>query len=70
MDTPFGRLDLQHRSNILSYLPTTAEQLVLLVHEGEVNKTTDVGVIAHKIGCAYEIREVNPRYSKIERVTQ
>lgn len=70
MDTPFGRLDVQHRSNILSYLPTTAEQLILLVHEGEVNRTTDVSNIAHRIGCAYEIREVNPRYSKIERVTQ
>ena len=70
MDTPFGRLDLQHRSNILSYLPTAAEQLILLVHEGEVNKTTDVGTIAHKIGCVYEIREVNPRYSKIERIIQ
>jgi DNA sulfur modification protein DndD len=70
MDTPFGRLDLEHRNNILGYLPTAAEQLILLVHEGEINRTTDVATIAHKIGAAYEIREVNPRYSRIERVTQ
>jgi DNA sulfur modification protein DndD len=70
MDTPFGRLDLEHRNNILGYLPTAAEQLILLVHEGEINRTTDVATIAHKIGSAYEIREVNPRYSRIERVTQ
>lgn len=70
MDTPFGRLDLHHRSNILNYLPTATEQLILLVHEGEINKSTDIATIAHKIGCVYEIREVNPRFSKIERVTQ
>jgi len=70
MDTPFGRLDLKHRANILSYLPTTAKQLILFVHEGEVNKTTDLRQIAQKIGCVYEIKEVSPRHSKIERVTQ
>jgi DNA sulfur modification protein DndD len=70
MDTPFGRLDPKHRANILTYLPTTAQQLVLFVHEGEINKTTDLRQIAQKIGCVYEIKEVNPRHSKIERVTQ
>lgn len=68
MDTPFGRLDLKHRDNILRYLPTVAGQLVLLVHEGEIRKDTDLVPIAPRIGAAYEIREVNPRHSVIERV--
>lgn len=67
MDTPFGRLDLKHRDNILRYLPTVAGQLVLLVHEGEIRKDTDLVPIAPRIGAAYEIREVNPRHSVIER---
>lgn len=69
MDTPFGRLDLKHRENILRYLPTVAGQIVLLVHEGEIRKDIDLVAIAPRIGATYEIREVNPRHSVIERVT-
>lgn len=69
MDTPFGRLDLKHRSNILRHLPKTTSQLVLLVHDGEVRKETDLAPVAERIGKEYTIREVSTRQSKIE-VTQ
>lgn len=68
MDTPFGRLDLRHRDNILRYLPTTTGQLVLLVHSGEIRRESDLAPVASRIGAAYEILEVSPRHSKIERV--
>lgn len=68
MDTPFGRLDPKHRANILNYLPKHASQLILLVHEGEINRTTDLSEIAHRIGAEYEIREKSLRYSKIEKI--
>ena len=68
MDTPFGRLDRRHRANILSYLPSTSSQLILLVHEGEVRKEGDLDHIASRIGCVYEIKEVGPRHSSIEVV--
>jgi DNA sulfur modification protein DndD len=70
MDTPFGRLDKKHRANILAYLPTTTSQLVLFVHEGEVDKTTDLAELKSKVGCVYEIKEVSLRHSRIERVNQ
>lgn len=66
MDTPFGRLDLKHRGNILGYLPDTTGQLVLLVHDGEVRRETDLAPIAARIGKEYIIREVSTRQSKIE----
>lgn len=69
MDTPFGRLDLRHRDNILRYLPTTTGQLILLVHDGEIRRETDLTPIAARIGAAYEIREITPRHSRIEKVT-
>lgn len=69
MDTPFGRLDPRHRANILSYLPSASSQLVLLVHEGEVRRQGDLDHISARIGCAYEIKEVSPRHSRIERIT-
>lgn len=68
MDTPFGRLDLRHRDNILRYLPTTTSQLILLVHDGEIRRETDLAPIAKHIGATYEIKEVNSRFSKIEKV--
>ena len=70
MDTPFGRLDLKHRANILRYLPTTTEQLVLLVHEAELSKTTDIPVLGSRVASVYEIKEVNPRHSRIERIVE
>jgi DNA sulfur modification protein DndD len=69
MDTPFGRLDPKHRANILRYLPSTTSQLVLLVHEGEVRKHGDLDPIAERIGCVYEITEVSPRHSRVEKVS-
>ena len=66
MDTPFGRLDTKHRDNILRYLPQTTGQLVLLVHDGELRRDTDLAPVASRIGKAYAIREVTPRHSKIE----
>jgi DNA sulfur modification protein DndD len=67
MDTPFGRLDLRHRDNILKYLPTTTGQLVLLVHDGEIRRETDLVPVADRIGAGYEIREISPRHSRIEK---
>lgn len=66
MDTPFGRLDMKHRKNILSYLPKSASQLILFVHDGEIRGTDDLAVIAHRIGGQYEIREVSPHYSTLD----
>ena len=68
MDTPFGRLDQRHRDNILKYLPTTTGQLVLLVHDGDIRRETDLTPVAERIGASYEIREISPRHSRIEKV--
>src|SRR5688572_13626261 len=66
MDTPFGRLDLEHRDRVLSYLPTVASQFVILVHSGEIRNDTDLESIKERIGSIYEIVEVNQRHSRIE----
>lgn len=69
MDTPFGRLDLNHRDNILSYLPSVTSQFVLLVHSGEIRKETDLAIIAERIGSVYEIMEISSTQSRLERTT-
>ena len=40
MDTPFGRLDPRHTENVVTALPTMAEQVVLFVQEGEIDRAT------------------------------
>ena len=67
MDTPFGRLDAEHRDNILKYLPKVTTQLVLLVHSGEIRPETDLASVKDKIGVVYRIVEVSENQSKIER---
>lgn len=67
MDTPFGRLDLKHRDNILRYLPSVTSQFVLLVHSGEIRRDTDLTVIADRIWATYEIKEISSTQSRLER---
>lgn len=67
MDTPMGRLDLNHRDNILTYLPSVTSQFVLLVHSGEIRRETDLVALAPRIGAIYDVREINSRHSVIER---
>ena len=69
MDTPFGRLDLNHRDNILTYLPSVTSQFVLLVHSGEIRKETDLAFIAERVGAVYEIKEISSTQSRLERAT-
>jgi len=35
LDTPFARLDETHRDNILSFIPSESEQVILLIQSGE-----------------------------------
>ena len=69
MDTPFGRLDMQHRDNILNYLPSVTSQFVLLVHSGEIRPETDLATVKDKIGAVYQISEVSETQSRIERAS-
>lgn len=69
MDTPFGRLDLLHRDNILNYLPTVTSQFILLVHSGEIRPETDLATIRPRIGEVYSIREISTTCSKVERTS-
>ncbi|MCW8828095.1 MAG: AAA family ATPase [Gammaproteobacteria bacterium] len=68
MDTPLGRLDPTHRSNVLKYLPQMAEQVVLLVHEGEIDPSNDIHNFADRIGVRYRIERISSTESRIEKV--
>ena len=70
VDTPFGRLDPKHRQNILRYVPNMGEQIVFLVHEGEINRVTGLEAITPYIGRTYEIQRISSSHSEIVRVEE
>jgi DNA sulfur modification protein DndD len=70
VDTPFGRLDPKHRQNILRYVPNMGEQIVFLVHEGEINRVTGLDAITPYIGRTYEIQRISSSHSEIVRVEE
>ena len=59
MDSPFGRLDKTHRRNILGWLPTLAEQVVLFVTTGEFDEKVDRSEIATDIAHEYDLVQVS-----------
>jgi DNA sulfur modification protein DndD len=65
MDTPFGRLDPKHRAKILQFIPTLSDQVVLLVHEGEVDSQRDLDPIANRIARKYEILHPSSTRSEV-----
>jgi DNA sulfur modification protein DndD len=65
MDTPFGRLDEEHRIAILEYLPKQVSQLVLLYHSGELQEDS-IGYIKPYVGIEYNILKEQEGYSTIE----
>jgi DNA sulfur modification protein DndD len=68
MDTPFGRLDTRHRANILRFVPTLAEQVVLLVHGGEIDRERDLAEVAERIDEEYRIEHPSSSRSVITRI--
>ena len=70
MDTPLGRLDPKHRKNILSFVSSMAEQIVLLVHEGELDPTRDLGELRDRVSREYEIDRVSASRSVLRSRTE
>jgi DNA sulfur modification protein DndD len=66
MDTPLGRLDVKHRENILKFLATMAQQVVLLVHSGEFDKDRDFPTVAPYVQRQLELRYVSSARTEID----
>lgn len=67
MDTPAGRLDKQHRKNIMNYLPTVATQLAFFAHSGELSED-DIYFDRSRIGKKYRIQKQGPFHSQLEEI--
>jgi DNA sulfur modification protein DndD len=66
MDMPFGRLDRSHRQNILKFAPSMGEQLVLLVHSGEIDREVDVAPIMRNVDREFRVERISEKQSRIQ----
>ncbi|MEV7262356.1 AAA family ATPase [Micromonospora aurantiaca] len=69
IDSPLGRLDLQHRENVLrNWIPRLGTQAVLLVQSGELTRSDADRLLGTTVGRAYTIRRPSgdPEYAVIE----
>ena len=68
MDSPFGRLDEGHTTNVVRALPQMAEQVVLLVYEAEVGRDRMRELLGSALTREYELERVSARRTNIREV--
>ena len=61
MDTPFGRLDPQHTSNVVTALPSMAAQVILFVQEGEIGRAAVREFLSNHLLKEYQLDKQSAR---------
>lgn len=68
MDTPFGRLDINHRKRILQWVAELNSQAVLFVQSGEFDRDRDLPTLNGRVGREYKLRRLSATSTRIEAV--
>jgi DNA sulfur modification protein DndD len=68
MDSPFGRLDESHTTNVIRTLPEMAEQVVLLVYEAEVGKDRMRQLLGARLRREYQLERISSRRTNVREV--
>lgn len=69
MDTPFGRLDHEHKTNVMEFLHDISDQVMIFTTDEDVNEE-NIDLIKNFIGHRYKIEFIpDMKSSKIVRVT-
>jgi DNA sulfur modification protein DndD len=65
MDSPFGRLDDTHTSNIVKALPDMANQTILLVYKSELPPNIARKLLGGKLRNEYYINRISAKHTEI-----
>lgn len=69
IDTPFARVDLEHRQSMLNSYADMTDQIILLVHSGEIDENSELEQsIAKNVGARYLIKKESDTSSYLERL--
>ena len=66
MDSPFGRLDPTHKSNITKALPNMSEQIVLLAYTREIDEQYARGALGSTLKKEYLLQRISSFHTQIE----
>lgn len=69
MDTPLGRLDTTHGSNILKWIPEMSSQVMLFVTSREFREKEDRPKLGTKIGFEYSLVRDSVNRTRIEKTS-
>ncbi len=64
MDTNFGRLDKSHRQNVVSFVAKLDQQVILLVHSGEID-ADDLDRYGVQCARKYRIDKLSEWHSEV-----
>lgn len=67
VDSPFGRLDSEHRQRVLESLPEMADQVVLLVYEAELDRDRAIATLGDSLKGEIMLERHSARHTTIER---
>jgi len=65
-DSPFGRLDKTHKEHVLQALPQITDQILLLVHDDELDRQVAIDVLDTDLVAEHHLRRVSARHTEIE----
>ena len=67
MDSPFGRLDPEHKSKITAALPTLADQIILFVYHSEIDEQLARDVLGSTLKNEYELQRITAFHTQIKK---
>jgi DNA sulfur modification protein DndD len=65
-DSPFGRLDKTHKEHVLQALPQITDQVLLLVHDDELDRQVALDNLGTELVGEHHLRRVAARHTEIE----
>jgi len=65
-DSPFGRLDGTHKRHVLQALPQITDQVLLLVHDEELDRQGAIDELGTHLVGEHHLRKVSARHTAIE----
>lgn len=66
-DSPFGRLDKTHKEHVLQALPQITDQVLLLVHDDELDRQVALDKLATDLVGEHRLRRMTARHTQIEK---
>ena len=68
MDSPFGRLDPEHKRKITASLPILSEQVILLVYIDEIDEQLARKILGSTLKHEYELCRVSAMHTEIKKM--